>query len=406
MARKFIDAAALLHDLLDRREGGTEYPIAYPDHEAFPTVTAADAFVKAIAAAERTGSVAVVYGRGRRRDELKLVRLTDADALYDHLRRAPSRETADRARAEMLQDLDIHPAIRDAALAGPEAWSRKRTWCNLGPDDVQAARAAIVLAQAIVDGRHIGLDYRTFSRKITGNSKALERLEAAVLRLVGAAIDLPAAANPRSALATLGLERFGPPLLLAGTITLNGTALPLSLPYVGLPPGEISRIGYDRTPDHVLTIENFASFNRHVLEADQGRVGLTIYVGGYPSLATQRALRILASTLPQKVPFFHWSDIDPDGTWIFRTIERAIERPLLPHLMSQDLAEAHGERPSRTSPLRIGEAAGSMISDLVDYLSGAGARVMEQEEIDPVLPSYGASGHAGDSTRGEVWRRP
>lgn len=346
MARKFIDAAALLHDLLDRREAGTEYPIAYPDHEAFPTVTAADAFAKAIAVAERTGSVTLVHGTGQRRDELKLVRLTDAGALYAHLRRAPSRETADRALAEMLQDLDVHLSIRDTALAAPEAWSRKRTWCNLGPNDVQAVRAAIVLAQAIVDGRHIGLDYRTFSRKITGNSKALERLEAAVLRLVGAAIDLPPAAGPRAALATLGLERFGPPLLLAGALALDA-ALPLSLPYVGLPPSEIERVRFTRTPVHVLTIENFASFNRHVLEADQDRVGLTIYVGGYPSLATQRALRILASTLSLEIPFFHWSDIDPDGTWIFRTIERVIERPLLPHLMSRDLAEAHGDRPSR-----------------------------------------------------------
>ncbi len=385
MARKFIDAAALLHDLLDRREGGTEYPIAYPDHEAFPTVTAADAFVKAIAVAERTGCVTLVHGTGQRRDELKLVRLTDADALYAHLRRAPSRETADRARAEMLQDLDIHPAIRDAALAAPEAWSRKRTWCNLGPDDVQAVRASIVLAQAIVDGRHLGLDYRTFSRKITGNSKALERLEAAVLRLVGAAIDLPPAAGPRAALATLGLERFGPPLLLAGALALDA-ALPLSLPYVGLPPSEIERVGFTRPPVHVLTIENFASFNRHVLEADRDRVGLTIYIGGYPSLATQRALRVLASTLPLEIPFFHWSDIDPDGTWIFRTIERAIERPLLPHLMSRDLAEAYGEKPPRASQMRPGEAVGSMISDLVDYLAGAGARVMEQEELDPILP--------------------
>ncbi|QRM32776.1 Wadjet anti-phage system protein JetD domain-containing protein [Microvirga sp. VF16] len=386
MARKFTDAAALLHDLLDRREGGTEAPFAYPDHAAFPTVIAADAFMKAIAAAKRAGCVALVHGTGRKRDELKLVRLTDADALYAHLGREPSHEMADRARSEMLKDLDVHPAVRDAALAAPDAWSRKRTWCNLGPDDVQAVRTAIMLAQAIVDGRHLGLDYRTFSRKATGNSKALERLEAAVLRLVGAAIDLPPAAGPRAALATLGLERFSPPLLLTGALTLDGTALPLSLPYLGLPPGEIGRIGFNRTPAYVLTIENFASFNRHVLEADHDRTGLTIYVGGYPSLATQRALSAVAAALPGQVPFLHWSDIDPDGTWIFRTVERAIERPLRPHLMGRELAEAYGERPSRASQLRAGEAAGSMISDLVDYLAGPNAKVMEQEEVNPMLP--------------------
>ncbi len=187
-------------------------------------------------------------------------------------------------------------------------------------------------------------------------------------------------------MATLGLERFGPPLLLSGALTLDGVTVPPSLPYLGLPPGEIRRVGFGRTPAYVLTIENFASFNRHVLEADQDRVGLTIYVGGYPSLATQRALNAVASSLPGEVPFFHWSDIDPDGTWIFRTIERAVGRPLLPHLMSRELAEAYGERPSRASQLRVGEAAGSTISDLVDYLAGPDAKVMEQEEIDPILP--------------------
>ncbi|UIY29453.1 DUF2220 domain-containing protein [Neorhizobium galegae] len=103
------------------------------------------------------------------------------------------------------------------------------------------------------------------------------------------------------------------------------------------------RIGFDKPPAYALTIENFASFNRHVLEADPERVGLTLFVGGYPSLATQRALAELGSILPESVPFFHWSDIDPDGTWIFRTIERALGRPLHPHLMSRELAEKFGE---------------------------------------------------------------
>ncbi|EKS31828.1 hypothetical protein [Afipia clevelandensis] len=46
-------------------------------------------------------------------------------------------------------------------------------------------------------------------------------------------------------------------------------------------------------------------------------MGATVYVGGYPSLATQQALRVLADAVPAGTPIFHWSDIDPDGTWIF-----------------------------------------------------------------------------------------
>lgn len=386
MPRRFVDAKELLHDLLDRHEGGTEAPVAYPDHDAFPSVRELDAFARDLAAAERAGCVTLVRATGQRRGELKLVRLAGPAALYAHLGREPASDIAGRAGVEILSSLEVTDALREAALTAPAAWARGRTWCNLGPEDVQSVRAAVMLAQAILDERHLGLDYRTFSRRVAGNSKALERLESAVLRLVGAVLDLPPAAGPRAALATLGLERFGPPLLLSGAFDLEGSAVPSSLPYLGIPPDEIARIGFPTVPAYVLTIENFASFSRHATEADPERRGLTLYVGGYPSLATQRALQALARTLPGEVPFFHWSDIDPDGTWIFRTIERAIGRELRPHLMTRELAQAHGEPSSRAVRLRAGEAAGSAIADLVDYLSGPEAKVMEQEEIDPKLP--------------------
>ncbi len=138
------------------------------------------------------------------------------------------------------------------------------------------------------------------------------------------------------------------------------------------------------------TIENFASFNRHIIEADPGRLGTTIYVGGYPSLATQEALRVLAGTAPPDTPIFHWSDIDPDGTWIFHTIERAIGRSIRPHLMSAEIAEKFGKVPSiKTTPARCPPDSG--ISGLAAYLAAEGAKTLEQEELDPTLPElYGA----------------
>jgi Wadjet anti plasmid transformation system JetA-like protein len=85
------------------------------------------------------------------------------------------------------------------------------------------------------------------------------------------------------------------------------------------------------------------------------------------------------------VPFFHWSDIDPDGTWIFRTIERVSARPLTPHLMSADLAERFGHAPEQNirAPRQTGSSA---ISPLVSYLQGDGAKWLEQEELDPAIP--------------------
>jgi len=71
----------------------------------------------------------------------------------------------------------------------------------------------------------LDVDYRTFSRRIAGDSKALERVEGAVVRLLTGLVDLPPGAKPREALRTLGLERFAPPLLIAGRIDLAGADL-------------------------------------------------------------------------------------------------------------------------------------------------------------------------------------
>ncbi|WP_244619232.1 Wadjet anti-phage system protein JetD domain-containing protein [Rhizobium sp. 18055] len=388
VARKFETAAGLLNDLLDRFEAGTAQPVGYPDHDAFLSVTASDTFARATAEAERAGCVERVWGVGRRRAELKFVRLADAPSLYRFLDRIPAREAAAGVGEAMLDGLDLHPKLREAVLAAIDAWSRNRTWASLGRDDAVLMRTAIMLAQAMLDGSHRGLDYRTFSRRTVANSKALERLEGPVLRLIGSVVDVPPSSNARAAFAALGLERFGPPLLLSGAFLLDRQPVSPSLPYLGIPPTAMMRIGFDRLPAYVLTIENFASFNRHVLEADPDRVGLTLYVGGYPSLATQKALSELGTILPLTVPFFHWSDIDPDGTWIFRTIERELGRVLRPHLMSRELAEEYGEPLAGYSRLRRNEASHSLISDLANYFAEPGAKIMEQEQIDPQIPNW------------------
>ena len=59
-------------------------------------------------------------------------------------------------------------------------------------------RDAFVLAQAILGGKHLNVDYRTFSRRTVGDSKALERLEGAVVRLLGGIIEFPPEANTTS----------------------------------------------------------------------------------------------------------------------------------------------------------------------------------------------------------------
>lgn len=386
MARRFIDARQLLSDLLDRHEGGAASPIAHPDHTTFPSVVDADAFLKELGQAEQSGAIAIARGRGAKREEISHVRLIAPDILYSYLGRTPASRLAEQASARLVEGIALHPGLLDVVSNLVDAWRHARSWSGFGPEDANKIRTALLLTQAILDGRHIDVDYRTFSRRIAGDSKALERLEGVVVRLLGRVLDLPPEARPREALRTLGLERFAPPLLIAGRVDLGGADLSRAPPlYLGFPPKDADQIRFRETPAYLLTIENFASFNRHLIEADQQRLGTTIYVGGYPSLATQQALRVLVGMLPESTPLFHWSDIDPDGTWIFRTIERAIERPLCPHLMSSDIAESYGKT-SSVKPHSMRCPVESGIYRLVEYLTQPEAKFVEQEELDPRIP--------------------
>jgi hypothetical protein len=386
MARRFADARELLNDLLDRYEAGIASPFNYPDDDGLADIAAVDRFVRALEEVQATDAIRIVRGKGRNADRIAHVRLEAPERLYARLGRRPVGELADEAIRRLLDGIELPPAFEVPLDALRTRWGRGKSWEGFSNAEADRLRSAFLLAKAILEGRHKGMDYRTFSRRTVGESKALERLERAVVRLLSSALELPPGARPRDALRTLGLEKFPPPLLLSGSVDYRDAQLSAAPPaYFGIPPGEVAHVRFSVRPRYVLTIENFASFSRHIIEADPGRAGLTVYVGGYPSLATQEALRTLATMLRSEVPFFHWSDIDPDGTWIFRTIETALARDLRPHLMSESIAERYGAAPADRA--RPAQASGpSAIADLVRYLQRDDAKWLEQEELDPVQP--------------------
>jgi Uncharacterized protein conserved in bacteria C-term(DUF2220) len=392
MRRRFIDAHRLLRYLIARHEAGVRAPMAYPDYQGFPSVPAADTFAKELARAARSGAIAIVNGKGAQHDQIRYVKLVSAEALNQYLKREPSPSKAQQAGARAVEDLKLDPGLKVAVERIVDKWGRGGPWNGMEPEDADKLRWALMLAQAILDRkadpnhRHLTIDYQSFSEQVTRNTKTLKKLEGAVVSLLRKVLDLPAEATPREALRTLGLGRFAPALLIAGPVNLDGTDFTQTqLRYLGLPPEEVHCLRFQTAPAYLLTIENFASFNRHLIEADRERLGVTIYVGGYPALATKEALRRLVEIAPADTPIYHWSDIDPDGTWIFRTIESAIGRPLRPHLMSPDLAEARGTVPTKKKSLGSCPAS-SAIAPLVEYLRREDAKTLEQEALTPCRP--------------------
>jgi hypothetical protein len=389
MPRRFTDARELMADLLDRHEAGSDRPIGYPNYGGFVDVVQMDKFTRELREAEEQGAIRIARDRGLKSDQIKHVRLETPASLYQVLGRRPAGELTHEATERLLQGLEL-PVQFEASLATLRvAWSRGKEWHGFSLHEVDRLRPAFVLAKAILEHRHAGLDYRTFSSRFSGDSKALERLQGPVVKLLSGALELPPTARPRDTLRTLGLEKFAPPLLLSGRLDFASAELSAAAPlYFGIPPGEATRLKFRGQPRYVLTIENFASFHRHVAEADPQRSGVTIYVGGYPSLATQDALKALASSLPADVPFFHWSDIDPDGVWIFHTVENSLGRVLRPHLMSVEIAEKLG-KPSAERVRLPADVISSAISDLAAYLRHTDAKWLEQEELDPMTPEVG-----------------
>ncbi|WP_225648390.1 hypothetical protein [Bradyrhizobium australafricanum] len=119
--------------------------------------------------------------------------------------------------------------------------------------------------QAILDNKHLNVDYKTFSRRTVGHSKTLERIEGAGVRLLRGILGFP----PGRGTAGNRTGALRAPLLLAGKLDLEGADLSRISPhYLGITPREADRVGFREPPAYILTIENFASFNRHIAEAD------------------------------------------------------------------------------------------------------------------------------------------
>ncbi|WP_161957967.1 Wadjet anti-phage system protein JetD domain-containing protein [Azospirillum palustre] len=158
-------------------------------------------------------------------------------------------------------------------------------------------------------------------------------------------------------------------MLLRGSLCLPGGKLLDGRPYVGVPPEWLETLAVAGRPEYFLVIENLASFNRHVREVEDSSI--VLYSGGFPALATLKAIRRMDALLPADVPFFHWGDIDADGVRILQHIARSIDRPLRPHLMGVDAWS---------------DAA---VDELCRHLADPAFVPMEQEELDPQSPLAG-----------------
>jgi DNA-binding transcriptional ArsR family regulator len=402
--RSFSSIAALINDLIDRYErgGGTTRPSAGIDNEGFPTVDQRDTFDDELASLERDGGVELVRSGPRAERVVTGARLKDANVLYRHAGRRPSAQLADETLAELRARGDLPEGAGALINAAARAWARGVSHLGIAKGDVRALGHVIQLSAAVQsrlsEPEDSEIDYRTFSRLAVGDSKSLERnvrQVASVIPRLFPSGGSRSGRNPDELLAEAGIVRMPQPVLIRGSLTLDGQTLP-ELPFVGLPTECAGIVDLRQRPGYVLMIENYASFVRHVREVSRTDDGLVIYSGGFPSHPTLRAIARLAAQA--EAPTFHWGDMDAGGVRIFRHIERHLAPlgvTLRPHMMDADLLRRTGTV-ATGAPDVVGDMTGSAVSDLARAIRETGL-VHEQEEFSPRSPLAGGQAGADDA---------
>ena len=393
--RKFGNVERLINDLLDRHEANptAKRLLAYIDEDIFSSVEARDRFTAELLAVEKAGGIDIQRKRVDGAMVVGYVRLADAAALYAHACRLPARVRVDAALVATQARQDLPSTAQSILEEIADGWSRGVSRYGLSPHDDTGLAAALDLARALyeraADVSAIPTDFRTFSRAAGTDSKALERLMSPVVRLFRRLYpepEVPVRLDADDALATFGIVRTPQALTLSGPVSIEGQRLP-RLRFYGVPPEQGDMLGLAVPVNHVLTIENYTSFVRHVREVNENKSALVIYTAGFPSRAHLRQIVRLAEL--SGAPVYHWGDIDGGGVRIFCHLERALANrglALLPHLMNPTLLHQYGVTGEKQLRAADAPSSDSAMRPIWDVLLETGL-VLEQESLAPRLPA-------------------
>jgi len=339
--------------------------------------------------AEQAGAVILEWGRGTAVQDLKRLRLKDPDRLAQWLgitRAGNHAEVIARSVEPLLADAPVW--LSDAFAQGLKRWRRGEKALQIAHGDPDEAWTLFRIAVAVVNGEQDGLDLRRFSVRLLGDSKAVERRLnplAKLLRNNPTWVDID---KDDELFRALGLEKFPPPVLIKGPLrlSLDGTALDLTelRPFVGLSPDRIAALQPSATIPYLLSIENLASFQRHVREIEDDAI--VVYTAGFPAPALVQLLGILDRALPPACPVLHWGDRDIGGLRIFGKLAGAWSiHGLCPHLMNEPGGGAVFSADQRRR-LHVCRDVEGVVGELARHWLESDLGPLEQEGIDPRSP--------------------
>ncbi|HEY4940654.1 MAG TPA: Wadjet anti-phage system protein JetD domain-containing protein [Rhizomicrobium sp.] len=391
-------AEGLLHRLLDRMEAPQQRQRAITqklDYRTVATPAAQDEFHRVLRDAQRTGAIVLEAERmAHFTGEYARVRLQDAGKLYAFLARTPAGEIARSAQAAMatrISHLLSEAFFAQIASEAVSAWASNKEYLGFGPKDVDQLAIVLQLAHGIVHLSGRDVDHRTFSRRTVKDSKALERNEGRVARLLRRYDPALADEEPREILEASGIVRRahllqvkGPLHIESGSLTLRGAGEP----FLGLPWAVAQQAAVAHHVDYVITIENPTSFWRFCSEIGGNYIALL--TDGFPARDVLSAMThvVQQACALGPTPLYHWGDIDAGGVRIAAHLEDTFGVPLRLHAMRPDLAVAFGSPLTSRTGLEKLSSRGGDIGALARWLKGDQGRALEQEELDPVAPPF------------------
>lgn len=390
-------AEVLLHSLLDRYEAPRmrSRDITQPiDYTAIGGPTAQDDFHRVLQDAARAGSVALEQTRvGRFTGEFSRVRLIDADKLYAFLVRSPAAniaESAHEAISAAIPEVLADPHFQEIEKEAITAWKANKSFIGLSPAESATFVTVLKLTHGIVHLSGGDIDHRTFSRRILKDSKALERFEGRVAQLLKRYNPELAGDEPREVLEASGIVRRAHLLQVKGPLRLASDALRIDGTgdvFVGLPWNAVRHATLIHAVDYIVTIENPTSFWRYCTEIAGNY--LALLTDGFPArdvLSSMAHLVEVARLAGPDTPLYHWGDIDAGGLRIAAHLEDTFGLPIRLHQMQPSIAASLGSPLlSRKGLERLAERSGE-IGELARWLKGERAKMIEQEELDPIAP--------------------
>ncbi len=343
--------------------------------------------------AERAGAVVLKWGKGAAAQDLEQIRLCDAEALALWLGVDRVQDHAERMRTALQPLLSEAPDwLRSAYAEAARNWQKGLVGLRIPHDQPQEAQNLFRVALAVARNKQAGLDLRRFSVRVLGDSKGIESRRGLLAHLLRRNPTWSELDDDGELFRALGLEKFVQPLLFKGPLKLlyNGAAWDVSplTPYVGLSPDLVRELSFTRPPAYLLTIENLASFHRHVREIEDD--GLVVYTAGFPSPSLQSFLGMLNVVLPPSCPVFHWGDRDLGGLRIFAKLAEAYPgRELLPHLMNSEQGPGQSFTQQEREQLSKISAKPTVAGRLAERWLVEGLGHLEQEAVDPRRPISG-----------------